>query len=363
MNIFGKLLKRNSDTNKILLSSSIELQMGALKNKTFSMLSRISIKRDINIIEIVNNDILFATKYRIGKIIYSSKNKLTAIIYSIQRKSSKDNNDLVTKYFAKFTKKQTQSEEYQVSHILNKCQSSRIANFIQYYDRIGFDLFIYEYENNYDSIASIIEKKKDKMNENDIVQLFIKVLFGVLNSLCFLNSKNIIHCNVKPSNILIRNDESELFINNTEIDNFRGKLPVIKLCNFSNSQICTESRKLNEYTSTTIEYLPPESFLLSVFSFKNDIWSLGITLYYLLLNEFPFKYSTKTDIEQEKIIRNAISKELIENKIKSKYSIKVSAMLVNVLCKLLVHSIHLRPTASELLKKFKYSEFSNFFQH
>lgn len=52
--------------------------------------------------------------------------------------------------------------------------------------------------------------------------------------------------------------------------------------------------QLNEDNYTRIGtpyYLPPEIIKYDKYSFKADIWSLGVTIYYLTILELPFQAS------------------------------------------------------------------------
>ncbi len=111
-----------------------------------------------------------------------------------------------------------------------------------------------------------------------------------------MNEKKIIHGNIKPSNILFSVSQIETLI---------PKLSDFILGNTSNKFM---SKSINEF----FNILAPEIFEDSFFPEKNDIWSLGIIIYYKLFNKFPFE--EKNEILFLNQIKSNISLKLYNNK-------------------------------------------------
>ena len=94
---------------------------------------------------------------------------------------------------------------------------------------------------------------KDVLTDKDI----ISIARQTLNALVFLNSKNLIHGDIKPENIL--------FVNAGD--------PRIKLIDFGVATFDDSTDKTN--TISTTPYRCPESLFNLIWSFGADIWSLG----------------------------------------------------------------------------------------
>ena len=104
-------------------------------------------------------------------------------------------------------------------------------------------------------------------------EFFKKIIRELANALKVLYNKKVIHRDIKPNNIfLVKKD-----INSEDY--------TIKLGNFSSSILLKE----NDYMQIgTILYTPPEMFKNLEYNEKVDLWSLGITLYYLYMGYSPY---------------------------------------------------------------------------
>ena len=107
------------------------------------------------------------------------------------------------------------------------------------------------------------------------VQLLTQVS-KILDALTYLEDNNIAHKDIKPSNIFID-------------QHGRPKLGDFGLASF------IEDDSLSEDYSGSFAFLAPEVIMMKPHDlYKADIWSFGVTLYYLATGQFPFPTRDRT---------------------------------------------------------------------
>ncbi len=110
-------------------------------------------------------------------------------------------------------------------------------------------------------------KKMTKLTENQSKNIFKQLI----ETLKYIHSKNIVHRDIKPHNILLTLDNQ------------------IKICDFGVGKEITKGTLVNE-TCGTPAYIAPELLYNKPFDpFKSDIWSCGVVLYFMLTGFVPFK--------------------------------------------------------------------------
>ena len=145
---------------------------------------------------------------------------------------------------------------------------------------------------NLENIVSIKDIKEDENNIYIIMELCLfnlqtyitykqillpkvelnEILFQLNKIFIIIHNINI-HKNIKPSNILFSRDEFNNLIVKLSLDVFQYKNPYIFLNNFS-----------------------PEILENNLYNEKSDIWSLGITIYFMLFKEYPFNGDNKENL-------------------------------------------------------------------
>ena len=108
---------------------------------------------------------------------------------------------------------------------------------------------------------------KYKKTDENIKKIYIQIVEGLL----YLKNKNIYHHDIKPHNILIKDNR-------------------VKIADFG------FANNFNFICGSPI-YMAPELFKLKKFSKKSDIWSLGIILYEMLNTKLPYNLSKCKNIK------------------------------------------------------------------
>ena len=106
------------------------------------------------------------------------------------------------------------------------------------------------------------------LNISDKFEIVCQIAKGI----SCLHSLGIIHRDIKLENILIERSNGAI---------------LIKLIDFGLSKIMGLDESTNEPFGT-MNYMAPEIFLRNNYNHKEDIWSFGIVVFYILKNRFPF---------------------------------------------------------------------------
>ena len=161
------------------------------------------------------------------------------------------------------------------------------------------------------------KKKKENFDEGTLLDWLMQISLA----LKYIHENNIMHRDIKPSNILL-------------MDN------IAKLGDFGVAKALNSNLKHAKTMVATPQYLAPEIINKQNYSFKADIWSLGVTFFQLMYLTYPFE--GKTDEEMQKNIVAGKRKE-----ISNSYS--YDSKLVELINKMLSMRPEERPSAEEIL--------------
>ena len=120
-------------------------------------------------------------------------------------------------------------------------------------------------------------KRKAPLTESSAKSIFVPILKVV----AFLHMNHIVHRDIKLENILL-DDKGRLL-----------------LSDFGFARVYQESDGLLSSICGTAHYEPPEVLRGEKYNpYKTDSWALGVCLYVLIFNEFPFQMRSLTDTLQ-----------------------------------------------------------------
>jgi serine/threonine protein kinase/tetratricopeptide (TPR) repeat protein len=115
----------------------------------------------------------------------------------------------------------------------------------------------------------------DLIKEKDLtVKQIVKYITQIAKGIEKAHSKGIIHCDIKPTNIIITEDD------------------IAKIVDFGIAKIASEEKLISkDRTSGTIAYMSPEQVSNANIDARSDLWSLGVVFYEMLTKQLPFQDS------------------------------------------------------------------------
>ena len=161
-----------------------------------------------------------------------------------------------------------------------------------------------------------------KLEENKVKLIMNQIISGYEE----LYKHKIIHRDIKLKNLLVTYKNAQSYNDDT---------PTIKIADFGISKEVL-SDYLNQTSIQTLYYSAPE--LLNgdrKYDYKVDIWAIGVTMYYLLHNKYPFMGEMKQLIEVLKAGAYQISED-------------ISILGLDLICKCLQYESHQRISFEEM---------------
>jgi len=119
-----------------------------------------------------------------------------------------------------------------------------------------------------DMLEMILSSEKGRLSERITKFLVTQILVALKH----LHSKNIVHCDLKPENVLLSSN---------------AEFPQVKLCDFGFARIIGE-KSFRRSVVGTPAYLAPEVLRNKGYNRSLDMWSVGVIIYVSLSGTFPF---------------------------------------------------------------------------
>ena len=191
---------------------------------------------------------------------------------------------------------------------------------------------IMEYVDNGDLNKLLIDYKYDEIYFEE--KRILNWLFQVCLALIYLQKNDVIHRDIKPSNIFLMADDT------------------IKLGDFGISKKVSLSSDITFFIGTP-RYTSPEIINKKDFSFKTDIWSLGVTFLELISLRAPF-LGYETEEIYENILKRNINSNIL-NKEKNGFNNYITKRYSKNLLDLIKEMISMnpddRPNAKDILNR------------
>jgi len=115
------------------------------------------------------------------------------------------------------------------------------------------------------------QKKIDTNNKAEMLAKYVDIMKQVFTGLEFIHANNIVHCDIKPDNLLLKGDSNK---------------PSVKIADFGGAQLLKSF--MTRSAAFTPTYSAPESVGQSRFGKPHDIWSTGCVAYYVLYKKVLF---------------------------------------------------------------------------
>ena len=226
---------------------------------------------------------------------------------------------IAVKVYNKKFHKDKYSYEY---NLINKIHNDAVVNIMSCSEDSNYFYMEMEYCATGDLSRCLWQNKNNLYSERTIKSISTQLLSG----LQALHKNGIIHCNLKPSNILI--DE----YGNVKICDFKKSLKVSTM----NANLIKKNKN-----AMTPCYTAPELFQEEgMYSFKSDLWALGCIMYELAVGQVPF-----FDDSIGKLITKIINNDVNFNK---KELRNYSDDFIDILKKLLIKEPNERSTWGDI---------------
>jgi serine/threonine-protein kinase len=132
-------------------------------------------------------------------------------------------------------------------------------------------------------LEQLVEKEGGKLPPDRATAIISQVLAGI----CYLHTKDIVHRDIKPQNILVRSSA--------------GQPDLIKLTDFGLAKCHSQAggvRLTKPKTAMgTLMYMPPEQIKDAAgVRAPADLYAVGVTLYYILTGSYTFNFPTPAEV-------------------------------------------------------------------
>ena len=168
---------------------------------------------------------------------------------------------------------------------------------------------------------------KDKIREESPLDIFtvVSIASDIANGLCHAHNNNIVHCDIKPHNILMTNDGHA------------------KIADFGIARAVTESTlTYSGNVVGSVHYFSPEQAQGGAITPKSDVYSLGVVMYEMLTNKLPFTGDNAVTIAMKHVEEEPVPLNVLRE--------GIPPILEALVLRTMSKNPELRPTSLELIQ-------------
>ena len=108
----------------------------------------------------------------------------------------------------------------------------------------------------------------------------VNLIIQMLQAIHYLHRRGVLHRDLKPDNVLVVDNHVRVMDFGLAVETKSG----------------TEHFESSNVIAGTLAYMSPEIFVSERFTRETDLWAVGIMLYELLVERFPFTRTSVTDL-------------------------------------------------------------------
>lgn len=139
-----------------------------------------------------------------------------------------------------------------------------------------------------DEVPPLVHAPERPVVTPELLEGLVQRMIPLCDALAYLHGEGLVHCDLKPQNVLIRADGKPVLMDFGIAARFGG--------NVSREVLDTEWG-----VAGTVGYMPPEQIRHELLDARADLYALGCLLYQLLTGELPFQATDLKEMLQEQL--------------------------------------------------------------
>lgn len=178
------------------------------------------------------------------------------------------------------------------AELLVKFDHPNIAKGFEYGTYNGLNYLVMEYIDG-TSVQSLLDTEK-KFDEPKAIHIILQAA----EALSYMQEQGYVHKDIKPANLMMTSDGT------------------VKLLDLGFAQAISDGAQKQEFTEGTAQFMSPEQATgEGGIDIRADIYSLGASLYYMVMGELPFSGKDSLEVLRKQVLESINSTEIKNRRI------------------------------------------------